>query len=357
MKLSAHQLTRLLDQLFRKFGTSKAEAREVSTHLVMSNLRGSDSHGAVRALWYIDKIRIGEIVLGAAIEVENETPSSAVVNGNWGFGQPIARFAMELAIKKARECVVACVTAKNCNHVGRIGAYTSLASKEGMIGLGMANLHGTSHVVAPFGGIDRKLPTNPISIALPRNGENDFLLDMSSCMVSEGILKMKLNNKQKLPEGWIMDSDGNATLDPKKFYEEPKGAILPLGGISAYKGFALSLAIDALGGALSGAQCSNPQSKRHGNACCFIVIRTDAFRPLNEFKDQIDQLSEHVKSSRISKEADAIYMPGEPELQRVKKCLQEGIEIDDETWKQLCAAAEEKGLNVDELQGESIGKS
>ena len=340
IRIAPDTLEKNLIELFRNYGAFEQEAQEVSSHLVMSNLLGHDSHGVLRAPWYIEKIQKGEIVPGASIAVELETPSSAVVNGHWGFGQPIARFAMELAMKKALTQVVACVTVRNCNHIGRLGAYTSLAVAQGMVGMGMANLHGTSHVVAPFGGIDRRLPTNPISIAFPRDGQGEFLLDMSTSMVAEGTLKMKLQQKESLPEGWIIDSEGNSALDPKQFYHDPRGAILPLGGISAHKGFALSLAIDALSGALSGAQCSNAQATRHGNACWFLALRIEAFTPLTQFRKKVDSLCRHVKSSRLAKGISEILVPGEPEQRHAEKSRQEGIYVDDLTWGQLCQKAD-----------------
>jgi len=351
MRIIAKDLEKLLIKLFQGYGAGAAEAREISAHLVMSNLRGNDSHGVLRAPWYIEKIKKKEIVPGSRITVERETASSAVVNGHWGFGQPIARYAMELAIKKARSQVVSCVTVKNCNHVGRVGAYTSLASAKGMVGIGMANLHGTSHVVAPFGGIDRKLPTNPVSIALPSGYDPNFLLDMSSCMVSEGTLKFKFNRKERVPKGWIIDNEGKSTTDPKDFYLEPRGAILPLGGISGHKGFALSLAIDALSGALSGAQCSNRQAKRHGNACCFIVIKIAAFTSLRAFKKNVGKLRQHVKSSRCAQGTEDILMPGEPEKRRTVRMMKEGIDIDDMTWSQICENADALGLDISSFGG------
>ncbi len=350
-RISASDLEELLYRLFIKYGATEDESREISSHLVTSNLTGHDSHGVIRAPWYIEKVKKGEIVPGAPIEVENETASSAIVNGNWGFGQPAASYAMELAISKAEKQNVACVTLKNSNHVGRIGAYTSMASKVGMVGMGMANLHGTSHCVAPFGGKEAKLPTNPISIAFPRGEKPDFLLDMTSSVTAEGKLKVKLNRGEELPEGWALDDQGNPITDPSSFYNEegrPKGAIMPLGGPSGHKGFALALAIDALCGALSGAQCSNINANRHGNACWFLALRIDAFVPVNTFTDQIQQLTNHVKSAKLADGVDGILIPGEPEDQNIKRVMEEGISIDSTTWGQLTSQAVQVGINTEE---------
>lgn len=349
MRISATVLRSFVAELFARQGASSDEAREVANHLVDSNLAGHDSHGVMRAPWYMEKIDKGELVPGAKPSVERPTATTAIVDGHWGFGQPIARYAMELAIEKADKANLGCVTVRNCNHVGRLGAYTGLASERGFVGIGMANLHGTSHCVAPFGGIDRKLPTNPISIAFPRAGTPNFLLDMTSSIVAEGKLKMKLNRGEPLPEGWAIDSEGEPARQPSQFYDEPRGAILPLGGAMGHKGFGLSMAIDALSGALSGADCSNPRSARHGNACLFLAIKIDAFTPLAEFESKIEELVTHVKSARPMPGVERILVPGEPEHRSAADGDSAGLLVDETTWKALTARAKTAGVRVPEV--------
>lgn len=347
LRLDPAKAEAALARLLVLYGAGEAEASEVSRHLVESDLQGHGSHGLIRAPWYIGKIETGEIVCGAPVAVEKETPSSAVLDGGWGFGQPVCRQAMELALDKAEKSVVACVTVRNANHVGRLGAYTGLAPARGMIALAMANLHGTSHCVAPFGGIDRRLPTNPLSIAAPKGSDPAFLLDMTTSIVAEGKLKVKLNRREDLPDGWAIDAEGRPASRPEQFYDEPKGALLPLGGPVGYKGFGLSLAVDALSGGLSGAQCSNPKAKRHGNACLFLAIRVDAFRPLAEFRERVDELVAHVKSSRPVPGGPGVRIPGEPERDSAERLRREGLPLDPETWSQLLAKADAKGARAE----------
>lgn len=346
VRIDPERLERFLSEIFRQSGASEADAAEVSAHLVESNLAGHDSHGVMRAPWYLEKIDKQEIVPGAPIAIEREAPTTAIVNGHWGFGQPIARRAMELAVEKARQAGMASVAVRQANHVGRIGAYTQLASDAGMIGIGMANLHGTSHCVAPFGGIDRKLPTNPLSIAFPRGGDLGFLLDMTSSIVAEGKLKMKLNRGEPLPDGWAINSTGDPAHDPREFYDEPRGAILPLGGAMGHKGFGLSLAIDALSGGLSGAGCSGPSGTRHGNACLFIVMRIDAFCPVPEFEARVSELTTHVKSARPMPGVERVMIPGDPERASAALGRREGLEVDDPTWAALSARARAAGVAI-----------
>lgn len=339
-------LENLLAELFRQHGASPAEAIEVAHHLVESNLAGHDSHGVMRAPWYMEKIDKRELVPGAPITIEDETPTTAIVDGHWGFGQPVARAAMELAIAKAATQNLGCVTVRAANHVGRLGAYTSLAPAQGFAAIGMANLHGTSHCVAPFGGIDRKLPTNPISIAFPRRQEPHFLLDMTSSIVAEGKLKMKLNRGEPLPDGWAIDSEGRPAEQPQQFYGDPRGAILPLGGPMGHKGFGLSLAIDVLSGALSGADCSNPASTRHGNACFFLALKIEAFCPLDVFESKVQALVEHVTGARPMPGTERVMIPGEPEAAAAARLRRDGIEVDGPTWTALQERARRFGVEA-----------
>lgn len=346
-RLDPARAEQALARLLALYGAGASEAAEVARHLVESDLQGHGSHGLIRAPWYIGKMESGEIVCEAPITVRNETPSSAVLDGGWGFGQPVCRRAIELALEKASASVVSCVTVRNANHVGRLGAYTGLAPARGMVAIAMANLHGTSHCVAPYGGVDRRLPTNPLSIAAPKGADPAFLLDMTTSIVAEGKLKVKLNRREPLPAGWAIDAEGRPATRPEQFYEEPKGAILPLGGPVGYKGYGLSLAVDALAGGLSGAQCSNPKAKRHGNACLFLAIRIDAFRPLAEFRERVDELVAHVKSSRAAPGGGPVRVPGEPEAESAARARRDGIALDAETWSQLLDKARAKGAQAD----------
>lgn len=340
----AADLGTFLVEAFRRYGAPEREAAEVADHLVEASLSGHDSHGVLRAPWYMEKIEAQELVPGAPVEVVKETPASAVVDGHWGFGQPASRFAMRLCIEKARTQAVACVTVRNANHMGRVGFYTRLASEAGMVGLGCVNLHGASPCVAPFGGIDRRLPTNPISIAYPTDRRPDFLMDMTSSVVAEGKLQLRRNTGREAEEGWIIDHKGKPATDPRAFYDDPAGALLPLGGVVAYKGYALALAVEGLAGGLSGAPCSNPDAERHGNACWYAAIRIEAFVPLDDFRRNVGRMIDYVKSSRKAPGAAEILYPGEPEERARQVRLKEGIPLDERTWEWLLRKAGEVGL-------------
>ena len=267
--VAPHELRGYLARIFEATGTPADDAAEVAGHLVEANLKGHDSHGAIRTVHYVVSVQEGRTRPAAAIEVERETLTTAVVNGNWNFGQVVAREAMRIAIAKARAQGLAAVGGYQSAHIGRAGAYGEQAAAEGMVALGFVNGHGASAFVAPFGGTARRLATNPLFVAAP-TGDPDapFVLDMATPVVAEGKVRVALNRGAELPPGSIVDGDGRPSTDPHDFYggdppgSRAQGALLPIGvtpdygaggdGGVGHKGYALALIVDLLGGALTG---------------------------------------------------------------------------------------------------------
>ena len=347
MRINHQSLKDQLITVFIAYGASKANATLVSEYLIDSDLVGHSSHGVARAPLYLERIKKGDLIPDSKIEILQETHNTAIVDGNWGFGQPAAKLAIETCIEKAKKNNLACVTLRRANHIGRLADYTSRASDLGMIAIATANLHGTSHIVSPYGGIDRKLPSNPISFAIPGERQKEpFILDMSSCAISEGKLKLSYHNQELVEDKYIIDNLGNPTKNTKDFYEEPRGSILPLGGISSHKGFGLALAIDLLSGGLSGGGSSSNKYSHHGNAAFFIVIKVDPFVSKEAFVNNFIDLSEHVKDSRLANGFDKIYLPGEIERELKIKNKSEGVEIDNVTIEHLRTLAEAKGIGL-----------
>ena len=346
-KVDSKRLFNSTKLLLQSYGLQSLKSKRVSKYLVDADLSGQSSHGVARLAMYLDKVEKKEINIKAKSKIYNETKNTAQVDGGWGFGQIAADDAIKLCIKKALKKNISCVTLKKANHIGRLSDFTSQAAKKNLIGIAFANLHGTGHVVSPFGGIDRKLPTNPISISTPGPSKTNFFeMDMSTSIISEGKMKIDYLLKKKINKNLIIDYLGKSTRDPKKFYENPKGSILPLGGISGYKGFALSMAVDILGGALSGAGCSGPQKAQHGNAVTFIVIKITAFASIRDFKKKISDLISHVKNTRMQKGFKKILIPGDFERNNKSLNLKRGVEINQVTLNEIRKLLKKKKIKV-----------
>ena len=346
MLLNHQKLKKKLINLFLAYKVKKADANFVSDLLIKSDLSGQESHGIARVPFYLEKIMKGEINLKPKISIVKNSKTTALIDGDWGFGQVLADFATKECIKKASKNNIGCVALKNCNHLGRLSDFTIQAAKKNMIGIAFANLHGISHIVSPHGGIDRKLPSNPISVAAPISAKKFFNMDMSSCSISEGKVKLKYLDNLLMKKGYLINNLGKLTSNPKDFYEKPKGAILPLGGIASHKGFALSMAIDILAGALSNAGCTSNKNKRHGNALTLIFIKISSFSKLKDFKKNVNSLCNHVQTSRLAKGVKKILIPGEFELNIQKKQKKNGLKINKKILQKMEELANSKGISL-----------
>lgn len=344
--LSADQLEKAGSSIFKAAGVPADEAQIVAESLVKSNLAGHDSHGVIRIPQYLPLLEKGGIVPGAKMEIVRENPNTAVLDGNWGFGQVMARKAMELAIEKAESNFMASVTMSQSNHIGRLGEYPVMAADRNMIGMITVNNHGAAQCMAAWGGIGRRLSPNPIAISLPTGTSDPVLLDITTAVVAEGKVRVTKNRGKELPEGCIIDSQGNPSTDPNDYYKPPGGAILPFGGVVGHKGYGLGFILDILAGALSGAGCSRADAPRFGNAIFIFVINIENFINADGFKEHVDGLIEYVKSSPKMPGIDEILFPGEIEAKQRKKRLENGIFIEDETWGQIAKAADDLGVDV-----------
>ncbi|MAE65762.1 MAG: dehydrogenase, partial [Phycisphaeraceae bacterium] len=251
---SPEQLTRVGCEIFEAAGCRPEDARAVVDHLVESNLFGHDSHGAIRFHEYAVGLRTGLYQADTAPKILRDAPCSAVVDGGGALGAIGGTFATNVAIEKAREHGLSAVALRNTCHIGRVGAYPLLAARAGLVCQILVNAGHHGVWVAPFGGIDGRLSTNPIAFAAPRrteDGEADpIMLDMTTSMAAVGKVWVAANRGLPLPEGWILDRDGRPSTNPNDLIAEPYGALLPLGGTVGYKGTGLGMLVEILGGAL-----------------------------------------------------------------------------------------------------------
>jgi uncharacterized oxidoreductase len=344
--ISADQLKTLGASIFAGLGAPEDDALLVADLLVDANLTGFDSHGMIRLPIYVRGIKMGAVKPGAEVRIVEETPSTAVIDGSWNFGQVVARYAMNVCIEKARNSVVGLVTARNSQHAGRLNTYAEMAMAQDMIGIASVN---SASYVAPFGGKSKQLGTNPLCFAIPAGEEPPMVLDMATSVWARGKIMVYLARGGELPEGIFMDPDGNPTTDPGWY---TKGGVLRnLGGeIAGYKGFGLSLLVEILTGALTEGGVSNSEEYKSrpfygGNGIFMMAIDVGRLTDLDSFKERVDDLLRSVKASPTAPGYDEIMIPGDPERRKKEKLLKEGIFIEEKTWNDIAALAME--LNVE----------
>lgn len=343
VNLPADQLQKRIAAIFAAAGCRPPENERIAQHLVEANLVGHDSHGVIRVPSYIDWLHAGKVFPNKTLEIISENDAIAVVDGQFGFGQVMGEAAMELAIAKARQHGVAVVALRNSGHLGRIGDWAIMAANAGQISLHFVNTSGGGILVAPVGGTRRRLSANPIAAGLPRKDRPPLIVDISTCTIAEGKVRVALNKGERVPPGCLLDGEGRPTDDPRAFYADPPGAILPLGG---HKGYALSVMVEMLAGALTGGSCSNPATKRVANNMLTITLDPSFFGSEEEFYAEAERFVAHVKDCPTDVAGAEILMPGEPEERTRAKRLAEGITLDDMTWGQLQETGKRLGVSI-----------
>lgn len=331
--LSEAELRQTVADICGPLGAGELEISRLQDHLVGSNLRGHDSHGVRMMTNYVELWRKGDIVFGAELEVLRDSPSHAVLDAQGGLGQLMAWRAADMAIDKARAGAIAAVTIRNCSHIGRLGEYAEQIAAAGLIGFVTVNGQGGAQLVAPWGGVERRLSVNPFAWGIPAPG-TDIMVDISPTVVAGGKVNIKQLRDEPLPIGWVIDSEGRDTTDADDFNA---GSLLPVGG---HKGFALAVVVDVLAGALSGGGTSQPDPPDWHNATLIIAINPTAFVTAEEFETEVGDLLDYIRSSRLRPGFSEILIPGEPEAREMARRGREGIFVSERAWSQLRALAE-----------------
>ena len=340
--IPADRLTDIAAQLLIGSGASPEEAEIISRHSIGANLAGHDSHGIIQIPTYIDRVQRGHIVPGAEFEIVKDTPTTTVVDGHWGFGYVVSERLMNMTIEKARQNSVAAATVFRQSHVGRVADYPIMAAQQGMIGIMTADSGRSSKSVVPFGGREPRLGTNPICIAMPSNLEGVMFIDMATSAVAAGKLGVAVARGYDIPEGWILDKDGNQTTDPNDL--RSGGAILPLGGPEGHKGYGLSVMVEILSGVLTGLGFGHDPSGRHNDGCFMAAFDVAAFRDPDEFKAEVTEFAQYLKGTPTASGFEEVFYPGELEHKREQQLLAEGIYVEDATWSRLKTLAQDFNL-------------
>lgn len=343
--LTAPQIREVLVRILTAKGVAPAEAFVVADELCDANLVGHDSHGIMRIVQYSQMMDDGFVKPGSRFEVLSESEGTAVVDGHFNFGQVTATEGLALGLRKAREHGTATVLMRNCNHIGRLGSYTHHAARAGFIAMMAVNAPGPGGV-APFGGIERRLGTNPISIAAPCR-DDALVLDMTTSATAEGKLRVSHQKGESVPEGLMIDGYGRPSTNPADFYNQPCGAILPLGGaLMGHKGFGLSVMIDVVCGILSGSGIARNDLPRGANGVWLQLLSIEQFLPRQEYDQWMQTYVHHIKDCPRAAGVEEILLPGEIEVRRQRQRVRDGVVVPEETWRQISELAGKLGVSV-----------
>lgn len=341
---------------FAAAGCSAEEAKAVAAGLVDANLNGHDSHGVGRVPRYLIWQSEDVVKPGQHAKLVSDAGALSVMNGSFGYGATIGREAVLHGIEKAKKGGVAIVALRSAGHLGRIGQWAELALGHGLVSLHIVNAGG-SMIVAPFGGVDKRLSTAPIAFGFPVPGEPPVVLDFATSAVAEGKVMVASNGGKKLPEGSLIDENGQFSTDPAVLYgplapggtrdhTHGTGAIRAMG---EHKGSGLALMCELLGGALTGSGCAGPpRGQPFANGMVSIYLSPAAFGSQDALAQETRAYIDYFRSSRPATPGKPVLLPGEPERIAREDRTANGIPLTRETWLGLIAAAKGAGLADDD---------
>ncbi|HTJ98129.1 MAG TPA: Ldh family oxidoreductase [Bordetella sp.] len=337
------QLQDFIARVLAAVGMPDADARVVGGIMAEADARGADAHGIFRLPAYVKRIRAGGMNMRPDIRIVQERAGSALLDGDNGIGHLIMKKAADLAVQKARTTGVAWVGARMSNHAGPAGIYARMPLQHGMIGIYMAV--GSANHMPPWGGTEMLLSTNPIAIAVPGRSRPPIVLDMATTNAAYGKVKAKAQRGEMMPEGWMVGRDGQPLLDPKRSNE---GFLLPIGGA---KGYGLAMMFGLLAGTLNGAafgkdvvDFNQDYATTTNTGHTVIALDVEAFMPLRQFEEQVDDIWAQMKASELLPGADEIRLPGEQSHRTYEERIANGVPIHGELRATLDALADSLGV-------------
>jgi uncharacterized oxidoreductase len=324
-------------------GSDAREAEIVAAHLVDANLTGHDSHGVGLLPAYATHRRSGVLVANRRGRVAMESGPLAAIDGDSGYGQAIARDAMDVGVRLARAHGVAVIALRRTHHIGRVGTYGEMVAEAGLASLHFVNGNSGPPPVAPWGGREGRFATNPVCIAMPGSARHPrFVLDFATSRIAMGKVRVANHAGTQGVEGALLDAAGAPTTDPGVMYRAPRGVLLPFG---EHKGYGLALACDILAGIVGGAgtiQPGNPRDRGIVNGMLSIVIDPARFGGGGEA--EYDALMDYVLGCAPVEAGTQVMMAGDPERANRAARARDGIPVDDGTWQALTTLAAELAI-------------
>ena len=337
------------EAVLMKLGVPPQDAKVTTDVLILADLRGISSHGVARLQRYVTGLKEGYMKPTDHSTLVRETKATALIDGGQSLGQVVGRKAMEIAITKAKETAVGVVTVRNSNHYGIAGYYALMALEHDLIGMSMTN---AAPLVVPTFGRTAVLGTNPIAIPAPTSQETPFVFDMATSTVPRGKVEVFNRQGKAMPQGYAVDETGADTTDPARVLnalaKRLGGGLLPLGGageeFGGHKGYGLALMVDVLSGVLPGAATGLQvygDERRPDVGHFFLALDPAAFRPLDEFKRDMDRLARELKDTPKANGQPRIYVAGEKSFAKMAKYRTEGIPLGAKVVENLKQIGEE----------------
>ena len=357
-RVSFEKIEAFMNAVFEKVGVPLEDAKICSEILLESDKRGIDSHGVNRFKpIYIDRIKRGILHPKTEIELIKDFKATAVIDGHDGMGMVISKYAMDLAIKKAKEYGLGMVAVRNSSHYGIAGYYVTMATEEDMIGFTGTNARPS---IAPTFGVENMLGTNPFTVGFPSNDPFPFVLDAATSITQRGKIEFYEKNGMPTPAGMVIDREGKDLTDSKEILAKlssEEAALNPLGGkgeeLAGYKGYGYAVIVEVLSSALQMGnflknvrETDDDGNKRpYSLGHFFLVMDPEAFMGKEAFKKTVSQIMADLRNSKKARGEDRIYTAGEKEY-LAKEERKNGLILNDVLKEEFNNLAKEYGLDV-----------
>jgi uncharacterized oxidoreductase len=356
VKIRAEELTATTADIFQLSGSAPEEALRVAKSLVGANLTGHDSHGVIRTPRYVDWVRSGDIVPNQTATRIADTPVVAIIDGRYGFGQTVAPIAVAAGVEKAGKVGLSAIALRNAGHIGRVGEWAEMAAEQGFVSIHFVTASGSA-LVAPYGGVERRISTAPFCVGIPRRDADPVILDFATSLVAEGKVAVASRGGKPLPEGALIGPNGELSSDPAMLYGPytptgPRDGKLGEGAIRAFgehKGSGLALICELLGGSLTGTGATQ-LGRRFANGMFSLYIDPAQFDPGHFFDEDMARYLGWFKDAKTIPGV-AIVTPGEPERASRAKRLSQGVPLSEETWQSIAETALAVGLPQERIAG------
>jgi LDH2 family malate/lactate/ureidoglycolate dehydrogenase len=341
VRIPHERLREVVAAIFERGGVPGEDARFVAETLVQAELWGHGSHGVLRVGWYHARLRSGAMKVRTAPRTVIDAGAVAVIDGDDGIGQVIARHALDEAVRRAKQHGIAAVAVRNSNHFGTCMYYTRRGALQGCVTLLTTN---AGPNLPPWGGLKKMLGTNPWSVAAPAGRFPPMLMDVATSGVARGKIYLAQQRGEPIPDTWALDANGQPTTDPKAALE---GFVLPMAG---HKGYAIAMAIDVLSGVLSGSgfldDVHGPYDAVNRSRAGHLLVALDieAFQPRAEFDRRMESYIERLKAVPVAAGHEGVFYPGEREAISDVRLRQEGLTLPEETLANLQELARSAGL-------------
>jgi len=335
-------------------GSHDGEAAQVAANLVEANLRGHDSHGVGMVPRYVDAVLEGGLAVNSHVAIRQDSGALLTLDGRQGYGQVIGQEAMELGAARAKEHGVCVVGLAHSHHLGRIGQWAEQCVDHGLVSIHFVNVL-SRPIVAPFGGRDARLGTNPFCVGIPRPGGEPILLDFATSKIAQGKTRVAYNKGVAIEPGTLIDNHGEPTTDPRYTVVEPIGALLPFG---EHKGAGLALICELLGGALAGGATGRAVSdgrRRVLNSMFSILVDPGKLGTAANLAAEMEGFVAYATASPPQPGVGRVRTPGEPERETKARRLVDGIPVDSVTWGEIVGAGAKVGLAAERVEALARG--